>query len=107
MPCAPCCLRVNGRPSRWWCSRVMRPAALRPYLEAAGHQLSFRIWSRRWWSRQWMCREVGQADVIVMQRRLAPTWQLDMLRQAARFLVFDFDDAVFIRDSYALLGTHC
>src|SRR5260370_996001 len=89
------------------CGGRCRLAAIRPYMDAAGHQLGFRPWSGRWWSRLWLRRDVGPADVIILQRKLAPPWQLALLRQAARFLLFDFDDAVFIRDSYSLKATHC
>src|SRR5262249_3535386 len=33
-------------------------------------------------------------------------WQLYLLRGAARVLLFDFDDAVFLRDSYSPKGLH-
>jgi glycosyltransferase involved in cell wall biosynthesis len=43
---------------------------------------------------------------VILQRRLLPAWQLGLLRRATPFLVFDFDDAVFLRDSYARRGPH-
>ncbi|GAG45316.1 unnamed protein product, partial [marine sediment metagenome] len=52
-------------------------------------------------------RRVGQlraarrADVIILQRKLLPLWQLGILRRAARGLVYDVDDALFQRDSYS------
>ncbi len=42
----------------------------------------------------------GRADVVILQRRLLPLWQLAVLRRAARRLVYDFDDALFCRDSF-------
>jgi glycosyltransferase involved in cell wall biosynthesis len=50
---------------------------------------------------------VADADVVILQRRLLPNWQLRLLRGNARRLVFDFDDAVFHRDSYARKGIEC
>jgi glycosyltransferase involved in cell wall biosynthesis len=41
---------------------------------------------------------------IVLQRRLLPGWQLSVLRRAAHLLVFDFDDAIFLRDSFSSKG---
>ncbi|HTU90473.1 MAG TPA: glycosyltransferase family 4 protein, partial [Gemmataceae bacterium] len=43
---------------------------------------------------------------VIVQRRLLAGWQRVLLRRAARRLLFDFDDAVFLRDSYAARGLH-
>ena len=83
-----------------------RLAAFGPYFEEAGHQLQLISWPRRWWSRLWIGNIVRSADVVILQRRLLPAWQLLSLRRAARFLAFDFDDAVFLRDSYATKGLY-
>jgi glycosyltransferase involved in cell wall biosynthesis len=42
---------------------------------------------------------MSRFDVVVLQRKLLPRWQLKILRRNARRLVFDFDDAVLYRDS--------
>jgi glycosyltransferase involved in cell wall biosynthesis len=42
----------------------------------------------------------GSADVVLLQRKLLPWWQLRVLRRSARKLIYDFDDAVYHRDSY-------
>ncbi len=83
-----------------------RLAAFRPHLEAAGHTLDLRPWPRRWWSRLRLSNALRDADVVVLQRRLMPVWLLYLLRCAAPRLVFDFDDAVFLRDSYSPKGLH-
>lgn len=44
------------------------------------------------------------ADVVILQRRMLPLWQLRMLRKAAKVLIYDFDDALFYRDSYNSKG---
>src|SRR5439155_22382964 len=49
---------------------------------------------------------VRSADVVILQRRLLPGWQLHLLRRSARWLIFDLDDAVFLRDSYAAKGLY-
>jgi len=41
----------------------------------------------------------ARADVVVLQRRLLPAWQLGVLRRFAKRLVYDVDDAVFQRSS--------
>ena len=48
--------------------------------------------------------EAVTADVVVLQRRLLPFWQLRILRKAAKVLVYDFDDALFHRDWQASKG---
>jgi glycosyltransferase involved in cell wall biosynthesis len=78
-----------------------RLAAYRPFLEQAGHRLELRPWPKDWWSRLWLRREVGRADAIILQRRLPSLRHLAILRQAADFLLYDFDDAVFSRDSFS------
>src|SRR5687768_14459919 len=49
-------------------------------------------------------RAAAAADVVVLQRKLLPLWQLRLLRRAARWLIYDFDDALFYRDSYHRKG---
>jgi len=43
-------------------------------------------------------------DVVLLQRRLLPAYQLWFLRRTARRLIYDFDDALFHRDSYHRRG---
>ncbi len=50
-------------------------------------------------------RAAADADVTILQRKLLPLWQLRMLRKAARRLVYDFDDALFHRDTYSKKGS--
>jgi glycosyltransferase involved in cell wall biosynthesis len=51
-------------------------------------------------------RELNRADLVILQRKLLPAWQLALLRRATDVLLFDFDDAVFLRDSYAPQGCY-
>ncbi len=44
------------------------------------------------------------ADVVILQRKLLPIWQLALLRRRARRLIYDVDDAVFGRDSNSPKG---
>ncbi len=82
-----------------------RLAAFRPFLQDAGHTLELCPLPRGWWARLRLFRTLRGADVI-LQRRLLPPWQLAALRRYARRLVFDFDDAVFLRDSFSPRGLH-
>jgi glycosyltransferase involved in cell wall biosynthesis len=43
-------------------------------------------------------------DVVILQRRLPSLLELASLRRRANRLVFDFDDAVFLRDSFSTRG---
>jgi glycosyltransferase involved in cell wall biosynthesis len=82
-----------------------RLAAFRPALERAGHALDLRPLPRGWLGRLRLFRDLRGATVV-LQRFLLPRWQLALLRRAARHLIFDLDDAVFLRDSFSPRGLH-
>lgn len=42
--------------------------------------------------------------IVLVQRKLLPVWQTMLLRQSAGALVYDFDDAVFLRDTFHRRG---
>ena len=88
------------------CARY-RIVAFRSFLENAGHRFTIQILPRYWLTRWSLGREAAEADVVIVQRRLLSLWQLRTLRRQVRRLVFDFDDAVFLRDSYDPRGLHC
>lgn len=82
-----------------------RLAAFRPLLQQAGYSLELVTLPQHWWSRIGLFQRLRGANVIV-QRRLLASWQRALLRRAARRLLYDLDDAVFLRDSYAARGLH-
>jgi glycosyltransferase involved in cell wall biosynthesis len=82
-----------------------RLAAFRPHLERAGHTLDLRGLPSGWWARARFLQGLRGCNIL-LQRRLLPGWQLGILRRAALRLAFDFDDAVFLRDSYSPKGLH-
>jgi glycosyltransferase involved in cell wall biosynthesis len=43
----------------------------------------------------------NRADLVILQRKLLPAWQLAILRQNAKCLVYDIDDALFRRDTFS------
>jgi len=49
-------------------------------------------------------RGAGRAGAVILQRKLLPLWQLALLRRRATRLIYDVDDALFQRDSYAGKG---
>jgi glycosyltransferase involved in cell wall biosynthesis len=83
-----------------------RLAAYRPELEAAGHELRLAAIPRRPWKWIALAAQLQEADVVIWLRKLPAPWQLFWLRRLSRFLVFDFDDALFLRDSYSPKGLH-
>lgn len=44
-------------------------------------------------------------QVVFLQRKLLPVWQTLLLRRSAGAFVYDFDDAVFLRDSFDQRGS--
>jgi glycosyltransferase involved in cell wall biosynthesis len=78
-----------------------RLAAYRAAWEEAGHRLELRAIPRGFLARMRLWWSLRAADVVILQRRLLARTHLLMLRRHVRRLVFDFDDLVFERDSYA------
>ena len=81
-----------------------RLAALRPFLSAAGHSLELRPLPRSWFHRLTFGRDLGHADAVIVQRKLLPRLAITLLRRRVGRLIFDFDDAVWLRDSYSSKG---
>jgi glycosyltransferase involved in cell wall biosynthesis len=83
-----------------------RLTAFQPHLEQAGYHLELRTWPRSWFSRFVLRRELAHADAVIAQRSLLHGWQLRLIRRAIDVFIYDFDDAVFVRNSYAADGPH-
>jgi glycosyltransferase involved in cell wall biosynthesis len=77
-----------------------RIAPFRASFERAGHRFEVRGWPGFWPSRLLLYRALRRTDLLIVQRKLFPSWQLHLLRRQVRWLVYDFDDAVFLRNSY-------
>jgi glycosyltransferase involved in cell wall biosynthesis len=84
-----------------------RMAAFRGLLENAGHRFEIQPWSRRWFLHQILPNFSVNADVLIVQRKLFPAWQLKLLRRRVPRLVYDFDDSIFLRTSYNPRGQDC
>lgn len=82
-----------------------RLRAFQPLLRDAGcGELTLHPLPRGFWQRFTIGRELGDADAVVLQRKLLSRIELGLLRRRARRLLFDFDDAVWLRDSYSAKG---
>lgn len=84
-----------------------RIEAFRPALYAAGCALHVEPIPANPLARCALFQRAARFDVTLLQRKLLPGWQLEFLRQHARRLVFDYDDAVRYRDSYDPRGPYC
>ena len=81
-----------------------RFAAFAPALGNVGCSLTFAAIPRLAPSRMLLFSKLEAFDTVLLQRRLLPAYQVKYLRQKSRRLIFDFDDAVFCRDSYSPWG---
>jgi glycosyltransferase involved in cell wall biosynthesis len=84
-----------------------RIAAFRAHFELLGHHLDIRPWSAAWFVRQMFPVLGAGADTMLIQRKLFPAWQLNLLRRKVRRLIYDFDDSIFVRSSYNPRGHDC
>ena len=81
-----------------------RVAAFAPALAAAGFPVTVAPLPRSLLARLKLLASAGRFDAVILQRKLLSLPEVLLLRRAARRLVFDFDDAVWLRDSYSPKG---
>jgi hypothetical protein len=70
-----------------------------PYLEQAGWRPSHMTAAQGPLQRLQILRRAREADVVVILRKTLSPPFLYLLRKVARRLVFDFDDAIFVRSN--------
>lgn len=81
-----------------------RLAAFRYHFVEAGHQLDILPLPATPFQRLTIGRGLEDAGAVIIQRKLLPRWTVALLRRRVRRLIFDFDDAVWLRDSYSSRG---
>lgn len=77
-----------------------RVRAFERALEAVGWSLTVEGLARGAVARPRQLRDARRFDAVLLQRKLLNIPEFAILRRSSRRLVFDFDDAVFLRDSY-------
>ncbi len=97
-------LAIVDSPNHVCCRYRLR--AFESTLNQVNHRLEYRAWPEGLFARYRACRNVTQFDAVIVQRKLLPGWLLRPLRRRAKRLIFDLDDAVFLRDSYSKKGLY-
>lgn len=88
-----------GKEAQHVCLRY-RIEPVRQAFRVQGHWFSVQQMPKTPWGRLALYRDIKNAHIVVVQRRLISSWELPLLRRAAQHLIFDFDDAFFQRNSY-------
>jgi glycosyltransferase involved in cell wall biosynthesis len=78
-----------------------RLAAFRDALENVGHTLDLIPLARSIFGRLKQYQSASRYDAVILQRTMLSSFELGVLRRNARRLIFDFDDAIWRRDSYS------
>lgn len=81
------------------CTRY-RVEQFEAHLNAVGLRLRLEPLAPRLTDRVRQLARPRRQDVVLLVRKLLPLWQLLLLRRSASRLIYDFDDAVFARDSF-------
>lgn len=76
------------------------------HLQAVGLNLRLEPLAPRIVDRVRQLSQRRHKTIVLLQRKLLPVWQLALLRQSCSVLVYDFDDAVYLRDSFHPRGPY-
>lgn len=78
-------------------SSRIRICDLIPYLEKYGISGDVQFLPTSYWERWKLFKKAKDYSIVVLQKRLFSPVEFHKLRKQARFLVFDFDDAIYCR----------
>lgn len=93
-------------PERDHVSTRYRIAQFREHLRLIGLNLSIEPVRRSPMARMAQVLRPRRDQVVLVQRKLLPVWQTMLLRRSAGALIYDFDDAVYLRDTFHPRGPH-
>ena len=74
-----------------------RVRAFTPHFESAGHSVQILEYSSSLLKIYPLMKAIASADVVAVQKRLPPPWVTRAIRRRAKRLVFDFDDAIYLK----------
>ena len=84
------------------CTRY-RLSAYTEHFEKSGYTLRYLTWPKSLVGQIGLAAQL-QNKTVILQRKLPPLWLTWLIRRTCKYLIFDFDDAIFLRDSYSKKG---
>jgi len=88
-----------GRSSKIPSTRVRAANLIEP-LTNYGIQAELKILPNSFRERRQLFQKVSEYDIVVLQKKLLSLPYYFLLRRSSKVLVYDFDDAVFVRDAF-------
>lgn len=86
------------KPPQYPSSRV-RIRDIIPFLADNNIETELQIIPALSWLRRKLFQSAGEYDAVVLQKQLIPAGDLAILRKRARKLIYDFDDAVYLKNA--------
>ena len=84
------------------CTRY-RLSAYKEHFGKSGYTLRYLTWPKSLLGLLSLAAKL-QNKTVILQRKLPPAWMTWLIRRSCKHLIFDFDDAIFLRDSYSKKG---
>lgn len=84
------------------CTRY-RLSAYKEHFAKSGYSLRYLTWPKSLMGLLSLAVKL-QNKTVILQRKLPPIWLSWLIRRSCKYLIFDFDDAIFLRDSYSKKG---
>ena len=70
-----------------------------PYLKEAGIEVAVHFYQRTWRDKLRFYNTLGQYDIFYIHRKLFPPLEFAYIREKAKKIIYDFDDAIMYRSS--------
>ncbi|NBR05155.1 MAG: glycosyltransferase [Planctomycetes bacterium] len=81
------------------CTRY-RLSAYKGHFAKSGYSLKYLPWPKSFVGLLSLAAKL-QNKTVIIQRKLPPSWLTWLIKRSCKHLIFDFDDAIFLRDSYS------